>query len=245
MDFFFPLLLAIFAGLSTTIGSLIAFAVKEPSKKILSFAMGFSAGVMLLISFAELLPQALIEIGEFNAFLAFFAGMIVIYLIDVFIPHSYEQEECGNSRLMKCGTMIAIGIAIHNFPEGIAVFFSSLSSLSLGIPVAIAVALHNIPEGIAVSIPIYYATKKKRTAFLYSFLSGLAEPVGAVIGFLFLMPFLNQFVLNVILAAVAGIMVFISFDELLPVSYKSDNGHAPIFGIIVGMAIMALSLLVL
>jgi len=207
--------------------------------------MGFSAGVMLFVSFAELLPEAMQAIGQLAAFLAFFAGMAAIYAIDVFIPHSFEGEKCKDSKLLRCGTLIAIGIAIHNFPEGIAVFFSSLSSLSLGIPIALAVALHNIPEGIAVSMPIFYATGKKRKAFLYSFLSGLAEPLGALIGFLFLYPFLNDFVLNLVLATVAGVMVFISFDELLPFTYNGQSKHAPILGIAIGMAVMALSLLLM
>ena len=237
-------MLAIIAGLSTTIGSAIAFIIKNPSKKVLSFAMGFSAGVMLFVSFAELLPEAMMKVGELTAFAAFFAGMILIYLIDVFVPHSYEQEGC-DPKLMKCGKMVAVGIAIHNFPEGIAVLFASLSSLSLGIPIAIAIALHNIPEGIAVSMPVYYATKSKRKAFKYSFLSGLAEPVGAIIALIFLLPFINEFVLNIVLAAVAGVMVFISFDELLPISYRNNIGHVPILGTILGMAVMALSLLLL
>ena len=237
--------MALLAGLSTTIGAAIAFVIKNPSKKILSFAMGFSAGVMLFVSFAELLPEAMAELGELNAFIAFFVGMILIYLIDVLVPHTYEQEGCNDPKLMKCGKMVAIGIAIHNFPEGIAVFFASLSSISLGIPIAVAIAIHNIPEGIAVSMPIYYATKSKKTAFKYSFLSGLAEPLGAGIAFLFLMPFLNPFILNIVLAGVAGVMVFISFDELLPISYRNHLGHTPILGVILGMAVMALSLVLL
>jgi len=245
MDFVVPMLLALFAGLSTTIGALFAFFIKKPKMRYLSFAMGFSAGVMLFVSFAELLPQALAEIGELYTFTAFFLGMAAIFVIDSFIPHAYEQEKCADSRLLKCGTLLAIGIAIHNFPEGIAVFFSSLSSLSLGIPVALAVAFHNIPEGIAVSLPIFYATKSRKKAFTYASLSGLAEPLGAVIGFIFLFSFLNAFTLSLVLAAVAGVMVFISFDELLPYSYKNHSGHLPIFGIILGMGLMALSLILL
>lgn len=245
MDFLVPLLLSFLAGISTIIGALIAFLIKKPKEIYLSFVMGFSAGVMIFISFAELLPEAVSKIGELTAFIAFFLGMTVIYLIDVFIPHSYEREKCGDPKLMRCGMLLAIGIAIHNFPEGIAVFFSSLSSLSFGIPIALAVALHNIPEGIAVSIPIYYATKSRRKTFLYSFLAGIAEPLGAIIGFAFLFSILNEFILSLTLALVAGIMVFISFDELLPYTYGKKLGHIPILGIILGMGVMALSLLLL
>lgn len=131
MDFVLPLLLALLAGLSTTIGALVAFFLKKPKRKYLVFAMGFSAGVMLMVSFAELLPEAMAKIGEPYAFAAFFLGMTVIYLIDTLIPHSYEGEKCGDSKLMKCGTMLAIGIAIHNFPEGMAVFFSRSQAFPL------------------------------------------------------------------------------------------------------------------
>ena len=168
-------------------------------------------------------------------------------MIDRLIPHCYEDEATCDHRnkkyqLKKCGTLIAIGIAIHNFPEGIAVFFSSLTNIKLGIAIALAIALHNIPEGIAVAMPIYYATKSKRTAFLYSFLSGIAEPVAAVISYFFLYNYINETVLNIILAGVAGIMVFISFDELLPQAYKHEDVHKIILGIILGMAVMALSM---
>ena len=245
MDIVVPLLLSLFAGLSTTIGALIAFFIKEPGKKKMAFAMGFAAGVMLFVSFADLLPAAIEVSGQFYAFAAFFAGMTLIYLIDLYIPHSYEKEKCRNPKMMRCGTMIAIGIAIHNFPEGIAVFFSSISSLSLGLPIALAVAIHNIPEGIAVSFPILSATGSRRKAFKYAFFSGLAEPLGALIGLALLGSFLTSFVLHLVLAAVAGIMVFISFDELLPYSYRNHIGHAPIAGIFLGMAVMALSLVLL
>ncbi|MEM0360723.1 MAG: zinc transporter ZupT [Candidatus Diapherotrites archaeon] len=242
MEFLPALMLSLLAGLSTCFGSIIAFFLKKPKPSMLPIAMGFSAGVMIFVSFAEMLPQAISNIGQANAFIAFFAGMGAIYLIDVSLPHSYEGEKCQESRLLKCGTLVAIGIAIHNFPEGIAVFFSSLSSISLGIPIAIAIALHNIPEGIAISMPIFQATKSRKKAFLYSALSGLTEPLGAIIGFLFLSAFLNQFILYLVLAGVAGIMVFISFDELLPYTYEGKQSHKQILGVFLGMAVMALSL---
>ncbi|MFH1234877.1 MAG: zinc transporter ZupT [Candidatus Diapherotrites archaeon] len=242
MDFFTALTLSILAGFATSIGALFAFFLKKPGPSIMPIAMGFSAGVMIFVAFAEMLPQAMLGAGQANAFIAFFAGMGAICLIDVLLPHSYKGEKCADQKMMRCGTLVAIGIAIHNFPEGMAVFFSSLSSLSLGLPIAVAVAIHNIPEGIAVSMPIFEATKSRGKAFLYSALSGLAEPLGAVIGFLFLMPFLNQFTLDLVLGAVAGIMVFISFDELLPFSYNGTHSHKPILGIFLGMAVMAISL---
>jgi len=243
-----PLLLTVLAGLSTTIGAFITFFIKKSMIGtkfcFLCLAMGFSAGVMIFVSFVELLPESITNLGFMVAMVAFFAGMLIIYFIDTLIPHMYEEEkgEDLNKKLLASGMLIMIGIAIHNFPEGIAVFFSSLSSIKFGLPIAIAIALHNIPEGISVAMPIYYATKKKRTAFLYSFLSGVAEPVGAILSIIILYRFINEFTLNIIFAAVAGIMVFISFDELLPYAYKHHNKHTIILGILSGMFMMALSL---
>lgn len=244
-------LLTIFAGLSTTIGAFVTFFIKKPSARsnfcYLCLGMGFSAGVMIFISFVELVPESIENIGFLYAMIAFFAGMLVIYFIDTLIPHVYEEEKEAdlNKKLMASGILIAVGIAIHNFPEGIAVFFSSLSSLKFGIPIAIAIALHNIPEGISVAMPIYYATKKKRKAFRYSFLAGVAEPIGALVSIIILYRFINDTVLNLIFAAVAGVMVFISFDELLPYAYKHHNKHTIIFGILAGMLVMAVSLYLL
>ncbi|MCD8573981.1 MAG: zinc transporter ZupT [Erysipelotrichaceae bacterium] len=156
-----------------------------------------------------------------------------------------ENESLKKGNLMRMGLFTALAIAIHNFPEGLATFVVALKEPSLAIPIAIAIALHNIPEGIAVSVPIYYATGSKRKAFFYSFLSGLSEPIGAIVGYLILMPFLNDVVLGVLFAGVAGIMVFISLDELLPSSEKYGQHHLSIYGLVSGMAVMALSLLLL
>jgi len=171
-------------------------------------------------------------------------GVIIIYLIDLLIPHIYKEErEMGDGyKLKKTSILVALGIAIHNFPEGIAVLFSSLSDVRLGILVAVAIALHNIPEGIAVSIPIYYAKKSKRKAFWYSFLSGIAEPMGAVLALILFYPFISQFSLNLMFAIVAGIMVFISFDELLPTCFKYKESHLSILGLFIGMFIMSIGL---
>jgi ZIP family zinc transporter len=241
-----PLMLTILAGLSTGIGSLISLFIKDFKKSYLFFALGLSAGVMIYVSFAELLSTAVADVGFMNANIAFFLGIAFIMAIDFIIPHQYIEERIKvdkkDRKLMSAGIFTAIGIAIHNLPEGLAVFVSSLSDISLGIPLAFAIAMHNIPEGIAVAVPILYATKSKTKAFWYSFLSGVAEPIGAVIGILLLAPFINDSVISLSLAFVAGIMVFISFDELLPASFKGEKGHVPMMGLIIGMAMMALSL---
>lgn len=260
------LLLTLFAGLATGIGSLLAFFTKTTNTKFLSFALGLSAGVMIYVSMIEIFFKAkdalVSSMGETEGYwatiIAFFAGMLIIGLIDKFIPKHSNPHEVKNvedmekpgkaikdPELMKMGVFTALAIAIHNFPEGIATFVSTLQDPSIGIAIAAAVAIHNIPEGIAVSVPIYYATGDKKKAFKLSFLSGLAEPVGAIIAFLVLMPFLNDFVFGIIFAMVAGIMVFISLDELLPAAKKYDETHLSIYGVIAGMAIMAISLILL
>jgi ZIP family zinc transporter len=244
-----PLLLTFLAGISTGIGSLIAFFIKDFKKSYLYFSLGLSAGVMIYVSFAELLAASVEEVGFLYANLAFFGGIVFIMLVDYIVPHEYIEERVKTTkkgkRLMTAGVLTAIGIAIHNFPEGLAVFISSMSDISLGIPLAFAIAIHNIPEGIAVAMPIYYATKSKAKAFWYSFLSGIAEPIGAVIGALILLPFINATILSLTLAFVGGIMVFISFDELLPLTFKGEESHLSGLGLVIGMGIMAVSLYLL
>ncbi|PAV28622.1 zinc transporter ZupT [Virgibacillus profundi] len=256
----------LFAGLATGIGSLLAFFAKTTNTKFLSIALGFSAGVMIYVSLIDVFPKAqdaLVgdlgeEVGYWITVISFFAGMLLIALIDKFIPKSKNPHELKkvedmkkseaaikDPELLKMGVFTALAIGIHNFPEGIATFVSTIQDPGLGLAIAIAVAIHNIPEGIAVSVPIYYATNDKKKAFRLSFLSGLAEPVGAVVAFLVLMPFLNDVLFGVIFAMVAGIMVFISLDELLPAAKKYDETHLSIYGVIGGMAVMALSLLLI
>lgn len=257
--------LTLFAGLSTGIGSALAFFTHHTNKKALSVALGFSAGVMIYVSFMEIFPEAknyiITDHGQFNgnwiAAGAFFMGIFLVALIDKLIP-SYENphephtvEEFTNhkhkkecKKLMRMGIFVALAIAVHNFPEGFATFTASIIDLKLGVAIAIAIAIHNIPEGIAVSFPIYCATGKKRKAFAYSFLSGLAEPMGALVGYFILFPYLNNTVLGIVLAAVAGVMVFISLDELLPAAREFDQHHLAVYGLIAGMGVMALSLLI-
>jgi ZIP family zinc transporter len=250
----FALLLTTLAGLSTGIGSGIAYFIKTPRYTYLAVMLGFSAGVMVYISFAELLKTAVEEIGFGPANLAFFIGIVFIAVVDMLVPHDYEEEREDNPKsgpgsqkpLMRAGIFTALGIAIHNFPEGLVTFSSAATGdTTLGIAVAIAVAIHNIPEGMAVSVPIYYASGSRRKAFLYSFSSGLAEPVGALIGYAILMPFLTPVLLSSSLAFVAGIMVYISLDELLPMAHRYGQSHLVISGIGAGMLVMAASLYLL
>lgn len=257
--------LTLFAGLSTGIGSVLAFFTKTTNTKFLSIALGFSAGVMIYVSMIEIFfkaKDALIadlgeRMGSWITVISFFGGIAFIALIDKLIPSVENPHEIRmveemdedlkkvqkNKKLMKMGVFTALAIAIHNFPEGLATFTAALTDPSLGIAIAVAIAIHNIPEGIAVSVPIYYATGNKKKAFWHSFLSGLAEPIGALIGYLILMPFLSDTLFGILFAGVAGIMVFISIDELLPAAREYGEHHLSIYGLVVGMAVMAVSLL--
>lgn len=258
--------LTLFAGLSTGIGSALAFFTKRTNTKFLSISLGFSGGVMIYVSFVEifskakeaLIPALGLKGGMWATVLGFFGGMLLIALIDKLVPsfenpHSMQQMEDMDDMekskkdtshsLMRMGMMSALAIAIHNFPEGLATFTAAIKDPSIGLPIAVAVAIHNIPEGIAVSVPIYYATGDRKKAFFYSFISGLSEPVGAIVGFALLSRFFNDVTFGILFAMVAGIMVYISLDELLPASEKYGEHHLSIYGLIAGMVVMAVSLL--
>ncbi len=254
-------LLTLFAGLATGIGSLAAFFTQSTNKRFLSFALGFSAGVMLYVSFVEILPKAIESLSETHTensatifgVLSFFVGIGIIALIDRFIPCSGDphmiisakdaHNEEQKSKLMRMGIFTALAIAIHNFPEGIATFMSAIQDPGLGVSVAIAIAIHNIPEGIAVAIPVFYATGSRKKAFRLSFLSGISEPVGAIVGYFLIVRFFPATVFGYIFAAVAGIMVYISLDELLPSAQEYGEHHISILGLVSGMALMAISLI--
>lgn len=271
----FAFMLTLFAGLSTGVGSLIAFFAKKTNKKFLSISLGFSAGVMIYVSMIEIFVKAqealTSELGQKTGAIwtvvAFFGGMFLIALIDKLIPSAENPHEarsvvadcegCGEceicvkeqkakrekEQLKRTGVFTALAIAIHNFPEGMATFVSAFQDPSVAIPVVAAIAIHNIPEGIAVSVPIYQATGSRRRAFFYSFLSGFAEPIGALIGWLVLIPIMSDMVYGIIFGAVAGIMVFISIDELLPAAREYGEHHLSVYGMIGGMMVMAASLL--
>ncbi|KGE71714.1 zinc transporter ZupT [Spirochaeta lutea] len=257
--------LTLFAGLATGIGSTLAFFTKQTNPRFLAGALGFSAGVMIYVSLVEIFAKAYTSLAEvvgpktgyWYTTLAFFGGIALIAIIDKLVPsfeNPHEPRQMGEAEpqgqphphshaaLLRMGVFSALAIAIHNFPEGLATFIGALEDPALGIGIAVAIAIHNIPEGIAVSVPIYYATKSRRKAFGLSFLSGLAEPIGAALGYFVLLPFMNDLVFGLLFAGVAGIMVFISLDELLPTAEKYGEHHIAIYGLVGGMAVMALSL---
>ncbi len=296
-DVWIALGLTLFAGMATAIGSIIAFTAKRTNYRFLSVATGFSAGVMLYVSFVEIFfkgAESLTarygdEWGHWINTASFFGGMLLIGLIDNLIPSAENPHEAPSEeetlplhdpsaplpdfsspgdrskdasgpadsrvhhpKLMRMGMFTALAIGIHNFPEGLATFLAALQDPSLGAVIAIAIALHNIPEGISVSVPIFYATGDRKKAFLYSVLSGLAEPVGAIVAYLAMRLLLGggpdaipPEVMGILFGGVAGIMVYISLDELLPTSRAYGKGHDSLYGLVGGMVMMALSLLLM
>lgn len=254
--------LTLFAGLATGIGSAMAFFADRTRTGFLCASLGFSAGVMLYVSFVEILAKSrdsLVQVygdpfGSWLAVMSFFGGMAVIAIIDKLVPsienphemHRVEEMDevtPEKARLYRMGVFTALAVGLHNFPEGLATFTAALSDPGLGTAVAGAVAIHNIPEGIAVSVPIFYATGSRRKAFRYSFLSGVSEPVGAALGWLVLFSFFNETVFGVVFGGAAGIMVFISLDQLLPTAREYGEHHLAVYGLTMGMAVMAVSLL--
>lgn len=281
-DYLRAFTLTTLAGLSTGIGGLVVFRKKPLNQHIISFSLGLSAGVMLYISFVEMLNSSFDTLriiygsrGELYAVLAFFGGIGFSLLIDFFVPEeqnlhemrgindvSYDphiEEQPAESKesiidreevqrkneLARVGKVSAIAIFVHNLPEGLATFVAALADPALGVSIAVAIAIHNIPEGIAVAVPLYAGTGNKKRSFLIALFSGLAEPAGALLGFFLFRSFISEALLSIIFAAVAGIMVFISLDELLPSAEKQGEHHIVIAGVVIGMAVMALSLLVL
>lgn len=261
-NFWFAFGLTLFAGLATGVGSALAFFAKRTNTNLLTISLGFSAGVMIYVSFVEIFAKAQAALvgymgkgpGTWVTVASFFGGVAFIAIIDRLVPSTEnpheihllkhaEHPERDPGKLYRMGTFTALAIAIHNFPEGLATFTAAMKDPSIGIPIAVAIAIHNVPEGIAVSVPIYYATGSRKKAFMYSFMSGLAEPVGAVVGYVILYSFFNDMVFGILFGAVGGIMVFISLDELLPTAEEYGNHHLAIYGLVAGMAVMAVSLL--
>lgn len=257
--------ITLIAGLSTSIGSLISFFVKDYKGRFLPISLGFSAGVMIYVGLVELYQDSSViltnaygeKLGSIFTLFSFFLGIVLIFFIDKLVPdvenpHSMldksdEKQLSKNYKknFFRIGILTAIAITVHNFPEGIATFASSLNDLKLGIGIAIAIAIHNIPEGIAVSVPIYVATKSRKKALLYSSLSGFTEFIGALFAYIVLGKYLNSEFLAVIYSMVAGIMVYISLDELLPASKKYGKHHDSIIGIVLGMMVMGISLIII
>ncbi|MBQ9244790.1 zinc transporter ZupT [bacterium] len=256
-----PLILTMFAGMSTLLGGFITFFVKRNNLKVLSVGLGFSAGVMVYVSLNDLMGESVQLLSSFYsvipskaiAFAGFFTGILVAILIDYFIPDHIESDFLTTAskrrhqrhQIRRAGLITALAVTLHNFPEGMATFLVSSQDIMLGIPVAIAIAIHNIPEGIAIALPIFHATGRKRLAILYSFLSGISEPIGGLIGVFLLRTVMPAQSIGIMTAAVAGIMVYLSFDTLLPLAREYGENHHVIIGIVSGMLVMSFGLIFL
>lgn len=275
------LLLTVIAGLATGVGGLAAFFTHRSDGTFLAVSLGFSGGVMLYVSFVELLAQASDSLtgawgspaGSWGVVGGFFGGIAVIAVIDRLVPHHANPHEFAHDArdaagpmgpsssgsgtlttttrppvdapLLRTGLLTGAAIAIHNVPEGFATFMAALQDPTIAVAITVAIALHNIPEGIAVAVPVFQATGSRGRAVGLALLSGLAEPAGAVIGYLLLRPFLSEALFGMVFAAVAGIMVFISLDKLLPTAEKYGEHHQAVYGLVAGMAVMAVSLVLL
>lgn len=258
-QYILPLILTLCAGMSTLFGGFITFFVKRDNLRVLSVGLGFSAGIMIYISLNELMNEAPVIISDFYpfkeakaiAFAGFILGIIISVLIDFFIPDHIESDFLNTGqykkhthhKIRRAGLITAIAVTLHNFPEGIATFLVSSQDLQLGIPVAAAIAIHNIPEGIAIALPVFHATGKKRLSVLYAFLSGISEPVGGLIGVLLLRTIMPVQTVGIMTAVVAGIMVYLAFDTLLPLAREYGENHHVIIGIVSGMMVMGVSLI--
>lgn len=252
-------------GLTMGIGGILSFFINEKNKKFFSLSLSFAAGIMIYASFMAILPEGIHQleatIGEKAKFISlagFFGGMIFIALIEKWVhshgghhghhghshensDHVHKHQENGE-HLSKLGLMSAIAIAIHNLPEGLAIFTAGIQDIGVAIPIALAVILHNIPLGIAIAVPIYYSTGSKKKAFLYSFLVGLCQPLGGILGYVLFAHLSTDLFFGILFTIVSGIMIFVSLDELLPSSQKDIDHHISVYGAILGMLVMAISL---
>ncbi|OOR87746.1 zinc transporter ZupT [Moraxella caviae] len=256
-DVLIALLITFAAGLATVLGSALVFFQKTPSPRMLAFGLAFAGGAMVFVSLTEILGKSVSSFGlmfgasGFNyATFSFLAGLIAVMVIDRLIPNPHATldaddpkfKDSNEAYIKRIGILAALAITAHNFPEGLATFFATLESPTLGAPLALAIAVHNIPEGISIAAPIYYATRDKKLTVFACLISGLAEPLGAILGYLILSPFLSPAVFGMVFGVIAGVMVFLAMDELLPAAKRYSDGHETVYGLVGGMVVMALSL---
>ena len=257
-NFWMALGVTLAAGLATALGSLMVLFAKRPHPRLLAFGLAFAGGAMVYVSLSEILNKSIdsftqaydARLGFTYGTFAFLLGILLIVAIDHLVPNPHESLDESDPAfhadntfyIKRVGLMTAVAITAHNFPEGLATFFATLESPSVGMPLAFAIAIHNIPEGIAIAVPVYFATRSKAYAFAASLLSGLAEPVGAVIGYFLLSGSLNHATFGWVFGLIAGVMVFLALDELLPAAKRYAKGHETVYGLVAGMMTLALSL---
>lgn len=253
------------AAASTVLGSIFVLRANHANPRLLAFGLAFAGGAMVYVSLVEIFNKSVTafsagygpQIGYAYATLSFFAGVFMLAIIDRVIPNPHEGmderevlheyghhhgQTAATPNVARVGLLAAAAITAHNFPEGLATFFATLDNPVVGLPLAMAIAIHNIPEGVSIAIPVYYATGSRRKAILATLVSALAEPAGALIGYLLLAPFLTQAVFGGVFGVIAGVMVFLALDELMPEAKRYSKGHEAVYGMIIGMAALALSL---
>jgi ZIP family zinc transporter len=251
-------LVTILAASATMLGALSMIGAKESNPRLLAFGLSFAGGAMVYISLVEIFVKSQISFGEIlpvkeaysAATFAFFVGVLLLVILDRVVPNPHiDTEDCrdghhGDKRnsLGKIGLMATLAITAHNIPEGMATFFSTLDSPVVGMNLALAIAIHNIPEGLSIAIPVFYATRSKWKAVFATFVSAIAEPIGAFLGYVVLAPFIGPTVYGCVFGVIAGAMVYLALDELLPAAKRYAKGHETVYGIISGMAVIALSL---
>lgn len=245
------LLLSFMAGMSTLLGALVVFITKKKSERLVSVSLGFAGGVMISVSFTDLLPNAhtLLQnysgdkLGIVLSTIFLLLGVVIAGGLDKFVPHISEEhgEDYHHQNLFRVGFVSTLAIGLHNFPEGIATFMAGYDNLALGLSIALAIAMHNIPEGISVAMPIYFSTGSVSKAFKYTFLSGIAEPIGALLAFLILKPYINDFSLGAIFALISGIMLYISIEELIPSSREYGYTKTALVSTFTGIILMPLT----
>lgn len=228
MEIIGPLILSLIAGLSTVIGSFIVFIKTKKVNELIVFCLSFSMSIMIIISIFELIPKSYISLinnygiifGTIISILTFMLGYLSISRINSLIKTNKK-----NSNLYRIGLLSMISLMVHNFPEGIIVFVSAYTNIKIGIKMCIAIMLHNIPEGIAISIPLYYGGKDKKTSIKLTLLSGLTEPIGAILSYIFLKNYLNNILLSFILMFTGGLMIGLSVSKILKevIAYKKQD----------------------
>lgn len=261
MDFFDPqvqmaFLVTFLASLATVVGGAFVLFFREPSPRLLSFGLAFAGGAMVYVSLTEILNKSIqafsqaysAKVGFALGTLSFLLGVVLVILLDRLIAHPHAAldrtgvQQQSHKKLYRTGLLTLFAITAHNFPEGLATFFATLEGADLGVPLAVAIAIHNIPEGIAIAVPVYMATQNKMLALGASFISGLAEPLGALIGYTLLAPLMSPVLYGCIFGLIGGVMVFLALDELLPAAKRYAIGHETVYGLVTGMSALGLSL---
>ncbi len=252
-------LVCVLAAASTVFGGLSVLWAKRSNPRLLAFGLAFAGGAMVYISFVEILVKsqdyfkqefAGTQMPYLAATVAFFIGILLLVILDRLLPNPHlkldprrpHKHPHTHTHIKRVGLFATLAITAHNIPEGMATFFATLDHPDLGIALAVAIAIHNIPEGVSIAIPVYYATGSRRAAFTATLISALAEPFGAAIGYVILAPFLSPMVYGALFGIIAGAMVYLALDELLPTARRYAKGHETVYGIIAGMGALAVSL---